>query len=68
MSETNSMRQLAASAAQATSPFAGVASTGDPTVAHTSTREKGLGVGAVQCLLTGHCQLAQARNRSHSDV
>ncbi len=65
MKRTNSMRQLAAEAAQATSPPRGVVSRGDATVAYTSTRQTGLGVVAVQPPLADGCQLAQAQNRSH---
>lgn len=68
MFRKNSMRQLAAQAAQATLPPTGVASSGDATVAHTSTRHEGLGVAAVQSPIADGCQLAQAPTRSHSDV
>lgn len=67
MSRKNSMRQLAATAAQATSPPTGVASSGDATVAYTSTKH---GPGSCRCaaVFTDGCQLAQAPTQSHEDV
>jgi len=68
MIQKNSIRPLAAQAAQATSPPLGVASRGDATVAYTSTVSMGPGVVVVRCNLTMHCQLARAQKGSHSNV
>lgn len=65
MNETNSIRPLAAKAAQATSPSDGMAPGGVSIVACTSTMQMGPGVVVVQCLLARHCQLARAQKWSH---
>lgn len=67
MSRKNSMRQLAAMAAQATSPPTGVASSGDATVAYTSTKH---GPGSCRCavVLETAVSLPRPPTLSHEDV